>query len=244
MWTTPTPLAAQVADDPEQLVDLRVGQCRGRLVHDQDGGIERQRLRDLDHLLLGDLEIADAGLRVEPQMEAVDQLLRLAVESRVIEQEPGPAARLPAHEHVLGDREVRHQVQLLVDHADAEVERGPRVGDLDRLALEADLAAIGLVDAGQDLHEGRLAGAVLTDERVDLPRSQLEGRIDERADAREFLGDPGHLDERFVHRRSSQRATDEEGGAAASMRQAPPVVPGGLSGCGPTGRGRPGSPGC
>ena len=53
---SPTPRAREVADDPEQLVDLGVVQRRGRLVHDQHVGVERQRLGDLDHLLLGDGE--------------------------------------------------------------------------------------------------------------------------------------------------------------------------------------------
>ena len=40
-----------------------VGQRRGRLVHDQDAGVERQRLGDLDHLLLGDRQRAGTGVR-------------------------------------------------------------------------------------------------------------------------------------------------------------------------------------
>ena len=68
MWTTPTPRRPQVADDPEQLVDLRVGQRRGRLVHDQDVGVERERPGDLDHLVLGDRERADPRPGVEWQV--------------------------------------------------------------------------------------------------------------------------------------------------------------------------------
>jgi len=47
-------LIAQLADSAKQLVDLRLGQRRGRLIHDQHLGVERERLGDLHHLLLGD----------------------------------------------------------------------------------------------------------------------------------------------------------------------------------------------
>ena len=84
------------------------------------------------------------------------------------------AARLAAHVDVLGDGEVRGQDELLVDHADAQVAAGSRVRDVHLLALEPDGAGILAVDAGQDLHERRLAGAVLADERMHLPGAQLE----------------------------------------------------------------------
>ena len=52
-------------------------------------------------------------------------------------------------------------------------------------AVEQDLAAIGLMHAAEDLHERRLAGAVLADQRRDLARIQLEVRVAQRARAAE-----------------------------------------------------------
>ncbi len=40
-------------------------------------------------------------------------------------------------------------------------------GMRDRLAVDADLAAVGLVEAVEDRHQRRLAGAVLADDAVD-----------------------------------------------------------------------------
>ena len=54
---------AEVVDHPEEPVDLGVGQGRGRLIHDQDRGLVRQRLGDLDHLLVADPQAADHGAR-------------------------------------------------------------------------------------------------------------------------------------------------------------------------------------
>ena len=59
---------AELADDAEQFLDLRLGERGGRLIHDEHFGVERQRLGDLDHLLLGDGEIGDLDGGVEVQV--------------------------------------------------------------------------------------------------------------------------------------------------------------------------------
>jgi hypothetical protein len=44
-------------------------------------------------------------------------------------------------------------------------------------ALEEQATAVGLVDAGEDLHQRRLARAVLPDQRVRLARVQLDRAV-------------------------------------------------------------------
>ena len=61
MNRTAAPWSLQGAHDREQPLDLGTGQCRGGLVHDQDPGVEAQRLGDLDDLLVGDRQ-ARTGL--------------------------------------------------------------------------------------------------------------------------------------------------------------------------------------
>ena len=187
----------KVAGDPEQLVDLGVGERRGGLVHDQDVRVVGQRLRDLDHLLLGHGKPGHARARIQPDVQLLEQRRGLPVERLLVEQEP--SARLPADEDVLGDRQVAHQVQLLVDDADPEVLGRPGGGDVLFLSADPDHARIAAVDPGQDLHQGGLARAVLPDETVDLARAQLELRVLERADARKALGDIDHLDQELIH---------------------------------------------
>ena len=67
--------------------DLGVVERGGRLVHDQDLGVERQRLGDLDHLLPGHGEAADELPRVERQVQPVEQLLRPRVQRALVEEE-------------------------------------------------------------------------------------------------------------------------------------------------------------
>ena len=77
------------------------------------------------------------------------------------------AARRIADRDVVGDRQVRDQRQLLEDAGDAG---GLRVGgrrERDRRAVEQHAALVGRDDAGHDLDQRRLAGAVLAEHRVD-----------------------------------------------------------------------------
>ena len=78
------------------------------------------------------------------------------------------AAIAVADEDVLGDRQVREDHRLLVDGRDAEALRVLGGGDADRRAIDADLAGVLLLDAGHDLDQGRFAGPVLAQQRVDL----------------------------------------------------------------------------
>jgi hypothetical protein len=71
-----------------------------------------------------------------------------------------------------------------------------------RLAVEQQLALIGGDDAGQDLHERRLTGPVLADERVHAGRLDRERDLGDGPDAAVVLRDGEELDEgrRGAHR--------------------------------------------
>ena len=98
-----------------------------------------------------------------------------------------PAERLAAHEDVLGDAQVGEQRRLLVDHRDPAARDAAGPAEHRRLAVDAQLAAVGLMDAGEDLHQGRLAGAVLAEQGVHLATAQQDRSVDERADRAERL---------------------------------------------------------
>ena len=83
---------------------------------------------------------------------------------------------------------------MLVHHADAE--RGGIIGvvDLDGLAVFADLARLRLIQAEEHAHERGFAGAVFTEQGVDLALFELQGDVVVGLDARELLGDVKHFD--------------------------------------------------
>src|SRR5439155_27370414 len=176
---------ADRANDAEGLIDPTAGHGPGRLVHAQNLRVVGGALRDLDHLLLCDAELAYFGLGIDVGVEAAEQCPSLLVEPARVDDEWDASTRLSADEDVLGRGQVRHEAELLMDDADAELLRGTRSGDVHVGALQADPPGVHAVDAGEDLHERRLAGAVFADERVDLTSTKLEVRVAEGVDAGE-----------------------------------------------------------
>src|SRR3546814_20535289 len=71
--------------------------------------------------------------------------------------------------------------------------------------------------AGYDIHEGRLAGAVLADEAVDLAGADREVHVPEGVDAAEGLRDAAQLEQRGLgHRAVPPIPLPEAGGPLRS----------------------------
>ena len=120
--------------------------------------------------MLGEGQAAGRLSDVEPHVEPGEDLARLAFHAPPVDDLPAVTV---ADEDVFGDRQVREDHRLLVDGSDAEALRILRGGDADRRAVDEDLAAVLALDAGHDLDQGRLAGAILAQQRVDLAAAQL-----------------------------------------------------------------------
>ncbi len=123
------------------------------------------------------------GFEVHPEL--VEQIGGLLAQLAPADDLAG--VRLPPDEDVLLDREVGHEVELLIDDGDAEVLRLAGAVEDDRLAVEDDLAAVRLVDPGEDLHQGALAGAVLADEPEDFAGMDFETDVLQSEHAGEAL---------------------------------------------------------
>src|SRR6185312_14928836 len=98
------------------------------------------------------------------------------------------AVELAAHEEVGDDVHVRTDRQVLIDRLDAQALGGGRAVDDDRLALEQQAAGIGLDGAGDDLHQGGFAGAVVAQQRHDLAGLHREIDVTQGLDGAEALG--------------------------------------------------------
>src|SRR5664279_4883635 len=82
---------------------------------------------------------------------------------------------------------------MLVDHADPATDRVGRAADPDLRPIEQDLALVRPGEPIQDVHQGALAGAVLTEQGVDLAGSHDEIDAVVGDDPRIAFGDPAHL---------------------------------------------------
>ena len=182
-------LALELAQVGEQLVDLLGHEHRGGLVEDQDAGAAVEHLEDLDPLAVADAEVVDQ--RVGVDVEAVGGRAPRCVGARA-EVDP-TVPLLVAEDDVLEDGEVVGEHEVLVHHADADRDRVAGRVKLPR-AVDRDGALVGTLHAVEDLHQGRLAGAVLADDGVDraAPRPEVDVVVGD--DTGEALGDALELD--------------------------------------------------
>jgi len=160
------PLRLEAANEVMQDRHLALGQGARRLVEHEDPGAERHATRDGDHLLSRSVQGAECRFGIDVETEAREQRLRLGVHSRPVDE--SPPTRFAAEEHVLGHRAQSQEMNLLMHRAHASGLRLGRRFEVDRSVAEKHRAVIAMVRAGHDLHERGLAGAILTDERVDF----------------------------------------------------------------------------
>ena len=133
-------------------------------------GLGQQRAHDLDPLAFADRERVHRPQRIDVEPVAPATSRMRAVTSASESDLSRPSQTFSAAVSVSNRREV------LVDHADAERARLGGRRDLDALAVPAHLALVGPHGAVDDLHQRRLAGAVLAQHGVDLARRDAQAR--------------------------------------------------------------------
>ena len=87
-----------------------------------------------------------------------------------------------------------------------------------RLAAKAHLAPVGREDAGEDLDQRRLAGAVVAEKRQDAARIGLQRHVDQRGGGAEGLRNVDRLDHR--HGTLGDRPTGRSAGSWSRCRWA------------------------
>ena len=126
-------LGFQPRQEGVDLVDVRAGQRRGRLVENEQLRLLAERLGDLDHLAARQRQIAHADDAVDVLAADLGEqrLGAAALGARVDQTE---AARRRGDRNVVRDREVRHQRQFLKD---ADHARGGRRGGTGEASFRA-----------------------------------------------------------------------------------------------------------
>ena len=180
------PRRLQFRQHVEQVIRLRVGQRRGWLVEHEDPALEGEGAGHLQQLAMGGRQLFGEGVWIDLQVEARQDLASALAHLRLAQAaEP---AQLASREDVGGDAEVGEAQHFLVDHADAALDRIARARHTQPLALPPHLTGIGAHEAGQDLQQRGLAGAVLTDQRMGFAGFDLEAHAVEGLDgAKRFV---------------------------------------------------------
>ena len=153
-----------VPHDFKETVGLLGSQDGGGLIQNQDVGAAVEHLDDLHSLLFGDGHIVD--LLVGVDLEAV--FFADAVDFGCSGFQVQLAFFFQTQDDVLSSGEHIHQLEVLMDHADAVIKGVLGRGDGDGLAVHQDLTFVREVDAGQHVHQRGLAAAVFSQQRQDL----------------------------------------------------------------------------
>ena len=189
-----SPVVTEAADEPEQPLDFALGERRGRLVEKEDARFAHEGGRDLDHLALRERERTRKRAGVDAvHSEALENLGRALSELPPLDQ-PRGAAWLAPDEEVLGHRQPGKERQLLEHGADAEPAGSPGTGGGHVLPVDHDRTGVRLHGSADDLDQRALAGAVLTDERVNLAEARRQRRPGERLDTAEGAGNADCFD--------------------------------------------------
>jgi hypothetical protein len=167
------PRPPQPVEDGKERSGLGRREHRGGLVENQDPGSPIERARDLGALSLAHREIQGALVEGDLDADLAAELGHARARPRRAKGE-SPAA-LPEGQ-ILGDRHRGDQGRVLVHHSDPSAPRNGWgvAGQIHGLSGELEAPGLGTHQADQDVHQRRLARAVLTEEGVHLAGAQIE----------------------------------------------------------------------
>ena len=97
--------------------------------------------------------------------------------------------RLHTHDDVIQNTEALDQLEVLVDHADAQIVCVVRIINLDFLAVLLNNAFLRCIQTEQHTHQSGFTCTVFAKQCVDLTLLQLERDIIVCNNTREFFGD-------------------------------------------------------
>ena len=166
-------LRLQRAQHIKNALDLRIGERRRRLIHDDDGSVHHQRACNFDNLFEGRVQRGDHGARINLQVHLLEERLRLLVHRRMIEK-TAFLFDFASDEHVFVYGQVVDQVQLLMDKSDARAQRLGRICKGDSPAIELDGSPVCRKHAAQNIHQRRFSRAVFTQQRADFTLVQVK----------------------------------------------------------------------
>jgi hypothetical protein len=178
----------------EKVRTLDFVESRRRLIEDEETDILGKSFDDLDELLFPYPDIHHRSIDVLIQTDSPAQPLCLY--PRPVPVDDATRSTLVSEKDILGDGKVRGESELLVDDRDSSLLTLSNVFYFVRLSPPGDLTGERTmrVNSTEHLHERRLAGAVLPDDRVDDSLSHLEGDTIEGANPGELLHDLLHLE--------------------------------------------------
>ena len=213
-------LGLELAQVREERVDLLRHQHRGRLVEDDDLGAAVEHLEDLHALPLADAERLDELVGVEVEAVASSEISSISARA----SSPMPCSFSAPSTTFSSTVRLSASMKCWKTMPMPELDRvGRRARTSTASPSTSMVPVVGLLHAVQDLHQRRLAGAVLADEGVDRAGADVDVDVVVGDHAREALADAAQPD------RDGRRSSAGGAGAGDSscvMAHAPTVTVG------------------
>ena len=173
-----------------------------RLVEQQHLRLGAERDAEIDQPLAAIGKVAAFGLLDPFEPEEADQLGGLGVNLRIaVDVAPDIEARRDAAPAATGagsrrSTELRNRLVIWNERAMPCRQMLVRRQAVDIAAVQPHGAAVRREQAGHEVEQGGLAGAVRPDQRMDLAGADRQARVRHGADAAELLGDAVDLERR------------------------------------------------
>ena len=157
-----------------ELVALGRSKDGGRLVQDQQLAVAVESLEDLDPLLLTNGQSPDHLIGINIQLILLAELQQpllsgLKVQSLFI--------IFNTENYILDNRKRIHQFKVLVHHANTVFNGFQRGSDMYFLAIQKDFACGRLIQTVKDVHQRRLACAVLSEKAQDFAFFAIDAHV-------------------------------------------------------------------
>ncbi len=110
-----------------------------------------------------------------------------------------PFHRIPACIHVLCNSSLRYGLQLLMNHCKPLLKRLIRVSDAYFLSVQINLTFIHVVNTKEAFHQGGFSCTVLSHQRVNRTRTDLQVNLIQSLNARKALRYPAHFQSVLCH---------------------------------------------
>ena len=164
---------AHIAQNCKELIRLLRSENRSRFIEDQYIRAAIENLYDLNSLLLRNTHLVYMLIGIHVKAVSVAYLADLLCGRLEVEL----SLAFKAEDYVLRGREHVNELEVLMDHADAEIQSVLRRADDNFLIVNENFALVWEINTREHVHQGGLSRAVFAQKRKYLASVYIEPNL-------------------------------------------------------------------
>ena len=167
------PLAFEPTNEIEQLFDIAAREAAGRFIEHKHPAADRDGPGHFNQLLLGNRQTS--GPKIERNVRTPDSGQpgrRFLAKFGAFDERP--CRWFHAQENIFGDRQVRRERKLLINHRHTPAPGVERASRCIRLTVELHLPGVGMMRPGEDFHERAFPRSIFTDQPENLAGADVQ----------------------------------------------------------------------